>query len=45
LLKTAAKVTARMLPARAYPLLIKRRVLGLFYHVVSDERLPHVEHL
>jgi peptidoglycan/xylan/chitin deacetylase (PgdA/CDA1 family) len=45
LLKTAAKVTARMLPARAYRRLIKRRVLGLFYHVVSDERLPHVENL
>ena len=34
-----------MLPARAYRRLIKRRVLGLFYHVVSDERLPHVENL
>jgi peptidoglycan/xylan/chitin deacetylase (PgdA/CDA1 family) len=45
LLKTATKVAAQMLPARAYRRLIKRRVLGLFYHVVSDERLPHVENL
>ena len=45
MLKTAAKVAGRMLPARAYRRLIKRRVLGLFYHVVSDERLPHVENL
>ena len=45
MLKTPAKAVARVLPARAYRRLVRRRVLGLFYHVVSDERLPHVENL
>lgn len=35
----------RVLPLGVYGALFRRDVLGLFYHSVSDEYLPHVQHL
>ncbi len=35
----------RALPLGAYQALFRRDVVGLFYHSVSDEVLPHVQHL
>ena len=32
-------------PLPVYRLVLQRRVLGLYYHVVSNEPLPHVRHL
>lgn len=40
-----AKGIRRSMPLSFYPYLIRRDVIGLFYHSVSDERLPHVQHL
>jgi peptidoglycan/xylan/chitin deacetylase (PgdA/CDA1 family) len=33
------------MPLSLYPSLIRRDLIGLFYHSVSDERLPHIQHL
>jgi peptidoglycan/xylan/chitin deacetylase (PgdA/CDA1 family) len=40
-----AKGVRRSMPLSLYPYLIRRDVIGFFYHSVSDERLPHVQHL
>ncbi len=33
------------MPLAIYPYLIRRDVIGLFYHSVSDQPLPHIQHL
>lgn len=35
----------KAIPLRVYRRLLPRNPLGLFYHAVSDELLPHVQHL
>lgn len=40
-----AKGIRRSMPLWAYPYLIRRDVVGVFYHSVSDERLPHIQPL
>lgn len=40
-----AKTIRRSMPLSLYPYLIRRDVIGIFYHSVSDQRLPHVQHL
>ena len=45
MLKTIGKVVTKAIPLGVYRRLVPRFPLGLFYHVVSDERLPHIEHL
>lgn len=36
---------AQTIPRRLYPLLVRRDVIGVFYHAVSDEPMEHVQHL
>lgn len=36
---------AESIPLPVYRTLIKREVLGLYYHVVADDDLPHIKHL
>jgi len=45
MLKPLLKRIAGSLPLSAYRLLSGPGVLGLYYHVVSDEPLPHIRHL
>jgi len=40
-----AKGIRRKMPLAAYPYLVRRDVIGLFYHSVSDKPLPHIQHL
>lgn len=40
-----AKGLRRKMPLAAYPYLVRRDVLGLFYHSISDKPLPHIQHL
>lgn len=40
-----AKGIRRSMPLGLYPHLIRRDVIGLFYHSVSDQRLPYIQHL
>lgn len=40
-----AKGIRRKMPLAAYPYLVRRDVVGLFYHSVSDKPLPHIQHL
>jgi peptidoglycan/xylan/chitin deacetylase (PgdA/CDA1 family) len=40
-----AKGLRRKMPLALYPSFIPRDVIGLFYHSISDARLPHVQHL
>ncbi len=40
-----AKGIRRKMPLAAYPYLVRRDVIGLFYHSVSDQPLPHIQHL
>lgn len=40
-----AKGVRRSMPLAAYPYLIRRDVIGLFYHSVSEQPLPHIQHL
>jgi peptidoglycan/xylan/chitin deacetylase (PgdA/CDA1 family) len=40
-----AKGIRRSIPLALYPFLIRRDVIGLFYHSVSDQPLPHIQHL
>lgn len=40
-----AKGIRRSIPLGFYPYLIRRDVVGLFYHAVSDERLAHIQRL
>jgi peptidoglycan/xylan/chitin deacetylase (PgdA/CDA1 family) len=40
-----AKGIRRSIPLGLYPYLIRRDMVGLFYHAVSDERLAHIQHL
>lgn len=35
----------RSMPLSLYPYLIRRDVIGFFYHSVSDQPLPHIQHL
>jgi peptidoglycan/xylan/chitin deacetylase (PgdA/CDA1 family) len=43
--RNLAKGLRRNMPLRLYPYWIRRKVVGIFYHSVSDERLPHIQHL
>lgn len=36
---------AQIISLRLYPVLIRRDVIGVFYHAVSDEPMEHVRHL
>jgi peptidoglycan/xylan/chitin deacetylase (PgdA/CDA1 family) len=45
LARSLAKTARRNTPLALYPYLIRRDVIGLFYHSISDEHLPHVQHL
>ncbi|MCW5876642.1 MAG: polysaccharide deacetylase family protein [Anaerolineales bacterium] len=40
-----AKAVRMSTPLAAYPYLVRRDVVGIFYHAVSDERLAHIQHL
>jgi peptidoglycan/xylan/chitin deacetylase (PgdA/CDA1 family) len=40
-----AKGVRRSMPLSLYPYLIKRDVIGIFYHSVSDQHLPYIQHL
>lgn len=40
-----AKGIRRSMPLGLYPYFIPRDVVGVFYHSVSDQRLPHIQHL
>jgi peptidoglycan/xylan/chitin deacetylase (PgdA/CDA1 family) len=40
-----AEAARRTIPLGLYPTLIPRDVVGVFYHAVSNDWLPHVEHL
>ena len=40
-----AKGIRRSMPLSLYPYLIRRDVIGFFYHSVSNDRLPHIQHL
>lgn len=45
LARRLAKGARRSLPLPLYPYFVRRDVIGLFYHSISNERLPHVQHL
>jgi peptidoglycan/xylan/chitin deacetylase (PgdA/CDA1 family) len=45
MLRPLLKRIAGSVPLFAYRLFIRRDVLGFYYHVVSDEPLPHIRHL
>ena len=45
MLKPLLKKIAGRIPLCAYSLFIRRDVLGFYYHVVSDEYVPHIRHL
>jgi len=45
MIKPFLKKIADNIPVPVYMTVIKRDVLGLYYHVVSDERLPHIQHI
>ena len=40
-----AKGIRRSMPLSLYPYWIPRDVIGVFYHSVSDQRLPYIQHL
>lgn len=40
-----AKAVRMAIPLGLYPYLVRRDVVGVFYHAVSDQRLPHIQHL
>ena len=40
-----AESVVRAFPTSLFHTLIRREVIGFFYHVVSDQRLPHIAHL
>jgi peptidoglycan/xylan/chitin deacetylase (PgdA/CDA1 family) len=45
MIKPFLKKIAENIPLDVYMSITKRDVLGLYYHVVSDENLPHIQHL
>jgi len=45
MIKPFLKKIADNIPIPVYMTITKRDVLGLYYHVVSDERLPHIQHI
>jgi peptidoglycan/xylan/chitin deacetylase (PgdA/CDA1 family) len=45
MLRPFLRKVATSLPFSVYRLFVRRNVLGFYYHVVSDEPLPHVRHL
>jgi peptidoglycan/xylan/chitin deacetylase (PgdA/CDA1 family) len=45
MLKPFLKKIAGNVPLSVYQLFTRRDVLGFYYHVVSDESLPHIRHL
>jgi len=40
-----AEIVVRTIPTSLYHSLVRREVIGFFYHVISDQRLPHIAHL
>lgn len=40
-----AKGIRRSMPLSLYPFFIPRDLIGIFYHSVSDQRLPYIQHL
>ena len=45
MIKPFLRRIAENIPLSVYMSITKRVVLGLYYHVVSDEPLPHIQHL
>jgi peptidoglycan/xylan/chitin deacetylase (PgdA/CDA1 family) len=45
LLKKVIQGIASVIPLSIYTSMIPRDVLGIFYHIVSDEPLPHIRHI
>ena len=45
MIKQTLRKVAEKIPLSFYMSIIKRDVLGLYYHVVTDEALPHIQHL
>ena len=45
ILRRVAQFTAPALSLPFYELLLPRNLVGFFYHIVSDEHVPHVAHL
>lgn len=43
--RRAGTYLMRLLPIRVYGRIVPRDVIGLCYHLVSDRRVPHVQHL
>ncbi len=44
LARKVVKKIAESIPLSAYQFLVRREVIGLYYHVVSDEPLYHIKH-
>jgi peptidoglycan/xylan/chitin deacetylase (PgdA/CDA1 family) len=44
-LKEFLRCVAEAVPLSVYRLVLRRDVLGLYYHAVSDQPLPHIRHL
>lgn len=45
LIGKVAKAVRMAIPLGLYPYLVRRDVVGVFYHAVSDQRLAHIQHL
>ncbi len=43
--RSLARGLRRSMPLGLYPYLFPRDVVGIFYHAVSDQRLPHIQNL
>jgi peptidoglycan/xylan/chitin deacetylase (PgdA/CDA1 family) len=44
-LTSALDIISDFIPQRVYPWIVRRGVIDFFWHAVSDEPMPHVEHL
>ncbi len=45
MIKQRLRLFAERIPLKVYMSLIKRDVLGFYYHVINDKPLPHINHL
>jgi len=45
MIKQAVKKSIELLPLQVISTLVKRDMLGIYYHMISDEVLPHVKYL
>jgi peptidoglycan/xylan/chitin deacetylase (PgdA/CDA1 family) len=44
-LKTVLRKLAMHTPYSVYKMMLRRKLVGLYYHVVSNKPLPHIQHL